>query len=369
MSKHRFEELMRFLRFDIRGTRAQRKVADRFCLVSELLAKFRENCIASYKPTANLTVDEMLYPCKVRCPFLQYMPSKLDKYGIKYWLICDAEKRYVLNIIPYLGKDEARPADRSLGEHVVLELAAPFLDKGRNITTDNFFTSLKLSESLQKRKTSLVGTLKRNRSEVPYCVRPGNDPLYSTTLYTSGDASLTSYQGKTKKNVLILSSMHSGCDINEESEKKIPETVEFYNNTKAGVDTIDQMCRKYSVRAATRRWPVHVFYNILDLAMINAHTIYKLITNKRIKRRAFILKVVDELAESWKERRQRSRAHQNPNTPPAEPAKRKRCQVMTSCRKQKGNKTSQICCKCNMPVCKGCQTGNVVCVVGDEAEA
>jgi len=215
-------------------------------------------------------------------------------------MLCDAKIRFILNIIPCLGKDETRPADCSLGEHVVLKLAAPFLGKGRNITTDNFFTSLKLTKSLQKKNTSLIGTLKRNSKEVPYCVRLGKDDLYATTLYKSGNVLLTSYQGKVKKNVLILSSMHSGCDIDKASAKKLPETVAFYNKTKAGVDSIDQMCRKYSVRAATRRWPVHVLYNILDLAMINAHTIYKLLTKKRIKRRTFILQVVDELGEPWK---------------------------------------------------------------------
>lgn len=180
---------------------------------------------------------------------------------------------------------------------------------------------------------------------------------------------LTSYQGKAKKNVLILSSMHSGCNIDEASTKKLPETVAFYNKTKAGVDCIDQMCRKYSVRAATRRWPVHVLYNILDLAMINAHTIYKLLTKKRIKRRTFILQVVDELAEPWKQQRCPHVAQPNPMEALVEPAKRKRCQIMTACRVQKGNKTTDKCSHCNKLVCKGCQSKTVLCVICAEAEA
>ena len=45
--------------------------------------------------------------------------------------------------------------------------------------------------------------------------------------------------------------------------KTKPESVMYYNNTKNGVDVPDQMARAYSVRG---RWPVAVFYNILDLA-------------------------------------------------------------------------------------------------------
>ncbi len=43
-------------------------------------------------------------------------------------------------------------------------------------------------------------------------------------------------------------------------------------------DVLDQMARKYSVKAAVRLWPVHVFYNILDLAGINAWILYREVT-------------------------------------------------------------------------------------------
>ena len=38
-----------------------------------------------------------------------------------------------------------------------------------------------------------------------------------------------------------------------ENKKKIQETVNFYNHTKYGVDVIDQMVRKYSVRIETKK--------------------------------------------------------------------------------------------------------------------
>lgn len=47
-------------------------------------------CI-SLKPTENLSIDEQLYPY-LRCTgFTLYKLSKLAKYGIKIWWICDAE--------------------------------------------------------------------------------------------------------------------------------------------------------------------------------------------------------------------------------------------------------------------------------------
>ena len=74
-----------------------------------------------------------------------------------------------------------------------------------------------------------------------------------------------------------MSTLHLDVEIPLHNNPEIkPETVLFYNNvlfynkTKAGVDVIDQIARKYSVKAASRRWLIHVFYIIIDLALINS---------------------------------------------------------------------------------------------------
>ena len=35
------------------------------------------------------------------------------------------------------------------------------------------------------------------------------------------------------------------------------------------------MARLYSCKAASRQWPMHVFYNVLDMSLINAWIVYK----------------------------------------------------------------------------------------------
>ena len=83
-----------------------------------------------------------------------------------------------------------------------------------------------------------------------------------------------------------------------ESEKKKPETVEFYNKTRRGVDVADQMARQYSVKAGTLRWPFAVFYNIVDLAGINAFVLYKKRTADKFSRRDFLFKHATELLKT-----------------------------------------------------------------------
>ena len=163
VGRNRFCEIMRFLRFDLRSTRLSRLQTNKFAFISAVWDKFVENCIVCYKPGENITGDEQLFPTKARCRFTQYMANKPEKFGIKFWIAVDLESKYILNAIPYLGKDETRPATQRLSESVVIKLVEPYLGKGRNATADNFFTSIHLATQLRKKMTSLVGTLNKCR--------------------------------------------------------------------------------------------------------------------------------------------------------------------------------------------------------------
>ena len=82
------------------------------------------------------------------------------------------------------------------------------------------------------------------------------------------------------------------------SEKKKQETMEFYNKSKC-VNVADQMARLYSIKAGTLRWPVPVFYKVLDLAGINTFVLYKKRTSDKVSRRDFLFKLATELCEDY----------------------------------------------------------------------
>ena len=354
MSRNRFKEIMRFIRFDVKSTRSLRLQTDKFALASTPWNTFIENSILCYKAGENITIDEQLFPSKARCRWTQYIASKPDKFGIKFWLAVDCASKYLVNGFPYLGKDDSRPPGVRLGDSVVMKLMKPYIGKGRNVTTDNFFTSLKLAEDLMRNKTSIVGTVNRVRRELPPSVHDVKPALHSTKLHRYSDISLTTYRCKPKKNVVLMSSLHPTVTIGND-EKKLPETVHFYNNTKYGVDVVDQMARKYSVKASSRRWPVHVFYNILDLAAINAWVLYKEVTGKTITRQDFILQLAEELSAAYaKERQTKALSSEtfgtDRETPTTAKMKRRHCQIA----KCKGLKTVDTCTCCHKAVCTQC---------------
>ena len=99
---------------------------------------------------------------------------------------------------------------------------------------------------------SLLETLNKNQREIPCEIKNMSDEYYTTKLYKSEDILLTVYQEK-PKNVLLLSTLHTDAAI-ADNQKKTPKTIKCYNETKYGVDVVDQMACKYTVRTMTRRW-------------------------------------------------------------------------------------------------------------------
>ena len=179
-----------------------------------------------------------------------------------------------------------------------MTLMKPLMSKGRNVTTDNYFTLFLLAKELKTKKAGLVQTMNKVRLELPASAKRSQE-RYSSKLTKTGDRAIsTVYQCEPKKNVCVLSSLHMSVELGE-SEKKKPEKMEFYNKSKCDVDVANQMARQCSVKAGTRWWPVAVFYNILGLAGINAFVLHKKQTGDKISRRDFLFKFTTELREDY----------------------------------------------------------------------
>lgn len=167
---------------------------------------------------------------------------------------------------------------------------------------NNFFTSLRLARSLLQRKTTLTGTLRGNKKEIPKEVQmTKDDALYSSQFaFTEGDnITLVSYKAKKNKTVFLLSSAHSSKQISA-SEKQKPEIVLNYNGDKGAVDTADEMLKAYSTKAATKRWPLAVFFNLIDIVCLDAFIICHDADIEKKSRREFLISLGKSLSASVK---------------------------------------------------------------------
>ncbi|XP_046960296.1 piggyBac transposable element-derived protein 4-like [Vanessa cardui] len=303
MSAERFNFLIKCLRFDDKQTRDERKFVDKFTHIRELWQKLIDNFQKWYTPGSYITVDEQLVGFRGRCPFRMYIPNKPNKYGIKLVMAADVNSKYIINCIPYLGKG-TDPQKQPLASFFIKEVTAPLHGSNRNITMDNWFTSVPLADELlvSPYNLTLVGTLRSNKREIPKNIKNSKSRSIGTSMFCyDGDKTLVSFKAKSNKMVFLLSTIHDQPTINETTGK--PEIIHFYNGTKGAVDTVDQMCSNMSTNRKTMRWPMCIFYNMLNLAAINAYAIY--VSNnvrnhkKPMSRRDFVMKLGDQLMEPW----------------------------------------------------------------------
>ena len=88
---------------------------------------------------------------------------------------------------------------------------------------------------------TLVGTVRKNKRFLPSNMQPTEEkPVCSTKFATIVMQQSVHMWQKKKKTVVLLPSMHMSGEV-EESQSVKPEIIKYYNKTKDGVDTMDEM--------------------------------------------------------------------------------------------------------------------------------
>lgn len=309
MALRRFRFLMRCLRMDNVRTREERKSQDNLAAVRNVLEKVVGNCQKYYTVGKYTTIDEMLWSFRGRCRFRMYIPNKPARYGIKVFSLVDSRSFYTYNMEVYCGKQQPGPFFVSnTSSDVVNRLCLPLSQSRRNVTMDNWFTSVEVANNLLKNhQLTVVGTLRKNKRQIPtefFLKRPEKSSMFAFTE----DMTMVSYIPKLNRQVILLSTLHHDDSIDIESgEDTKPEIITFYNSTKGGVDMVDQLCAKYNVARNTRRWPMVILYGLLNIIGINAFVIYKTNVNTDIQRRVFLKQLGKELVMDYMKTRACSR--------------------------------------------------------------
>lgn len=114
----------------------------------------------------------------------------------------------------------------------------------------------------------------------------------STVFGFDRQLTLASYVPKKGKAVILLSSMHQDATTDASQNSK-PEIILHYNDTKSGVDNLDHLSRLYTCKRKIKRWPMTIFFNVVDCAAVAAYVVWTAAypdwnANKRYRRRLFL---------------------------------------------------------------------------------
>ena len=101
-------------------------------LLNVLLGSFQ----SSFYPGCEVSVDESMVGFKGRVAFKQYCPLKPTKHGLKAFVLSDSRTGYILNVIPYTGREVREQFLSSVRQdlpvlaQIVVALLENYLDKG-----------------------------------------------------------------------------------------------------------------------------------------------------------------------------------------------------------------------------------------------
>lgn len=210
ISEKRYKVLIACLRFDDAQTREVRKTNNKAAAISDIFEKVISNSKTVYCPSAHLTIDEMLISFRGRCAFKIYMPKKPKKYGIKVMCLTDAKTSYLYNGYIYTGKGSDgvgltdKQRELSIPTQSLIRLCTGIEGSNRNITADNYFSSIEGVDELGKRKLTYVGTMRKDKRCIPPEFLPSNSRPVQTALYGfRKEATLLSFVPKKKQSCML----------------------------------------------------------------------------------------------------------------------------------------------------------------------
>ncbi|XP_014487785.1 PREDICTED: piggyBac transposable element-derived protein 4-like isoform X3 [Dinoponera quadriceps] len=252
MPRDRFFDISSFLHFtDNEKENKDDRIRKIRNIVDYLNAKF---CYL-YTPDSEVAIDEACF-------------------GIKFYKLCESTSSYCIRFKIYVGKNKIQGSDIPATESVVMEVAQPILKKGYTLYMDNFYSSPHLFLTLLKNDTNAVGTVRKNRKNMP--------KVFSSMKLKKGEVKTLSSHGllalkwRDKKDVHILSTKHSNADLINTGKRRKNKGGDSENIIK----------------------PASVLEYNKDMAFYNAHVLYsKINCTTKAGITSFRLAIAEELLE------------------------------------------------------------------------
>jgi len=137
---------------------------------------------------------------------------------------------------------------------------------------DNFFSSPRLFDDLDRRKINSCGTGRPNRRDMPSDFGPKQLKLKKGDVRVRTRRGLTALVWKDRREVYMLTNMDTPpaegnfCDSNHPMK---PHIMEQYNQHMGYVDSSDRTANSYSMSRCTLKWTTKLFFHLLDLTVFS----------------------------------------------------------------------------------------------------
>lgn len=269
--------------------------------IKKVIAKITVKLNLGWKANIDLSVDESMIKYKGRkIIFVQYMPRKPIKHGIKVFCLCDADTGYLLAFEVFTG-EHAGGSTWDIIERLIIQSGLQD-ETGRRLFMDNYYTTMKVVTKLYEKYgwvcagITVVQTKKkasaREKNDFPFTkitnsardlVDRGWTRRATQTMKTSSGATyiVQATIWKDKKIVGWLHTIAVGSEV-VKARRRIkghryavkfdaPLVQKKYSVGFNGVDLSDKDSAKYSTSLRTNRWYLRIFFFVIDRVV---HSMY-----------------------------------------------------------------------------------------------
>ena len=284
MSRDRFREILRYVHL-VNNKKAPSRSNphfDKLWKVRPILDVLSNTAPKLYRLHQQISIDESMIGTKCRLSFIQYLPKKPTKWGIKVWACCDAITGYIYSFDIYTGADPRNPNHpKGLAYGVVMKLMDLLNGKGHILYTDNFYSSPELFVDLLMKGTLATGTVRQNRRNFPMPVK-GELKMSRGEVKFAYYKELTATHWYDNRDIFCLSTNFSDSLTSvrrrvgkEVKDIQCPDIIDDYNKHMGGVDLADQAMCYYSIGRKIMKWWRRIFWRMHDQAITNAFVLFK----------------------------------------------------------------------------------------------
>ena len=289
-TRNRFREIQRFVHFvdpNVPRPLAGEPGHDRLFVIKPVLDHLQEKFMSLYMMDKNIAIDESMIPFKGHLSWIQRMPQKPVKVGIKVFVVAESSTGYCWNFQVYVGKVREQHddfGDLGVTDMVVINLMAPLTHQGYQLYLDNYYTSVPLLLYLSWKGILACGTMRKNRKYFPRDQLSANVKKMKRGEYLWASCkSLNAMVWIDSKPVYFLSSIHDqslGEPVTRNKKNKegvyekvnttCPQLAIDYNKHMIAVDRSDQNAIVRKDRKQ-KRYYMRIFIAFLMKSIHNAY--------------------------------------------------------------------------------------------------
>lgn len=346
MEYKRFQFLLENLRFCNKTNEKSVLEFDIMNRIRKFFDIFAMNCRTAFNIGNVVVIDEVVLPIHGPCPFRYDIKKKSIQRGIKMVLLVDASNMYVSNMDvitdPYFGV-----------EYIVKKLVQHLSGSGKVIVMDSWYTSISLIDKLKNEDHLFsIAALKPTDELIPPPFLSNSRKIKSLmTGFMDNGITITSYINAESKAVNVLT---NDCRYYRKVATYNASAVATYEKNQSIVEVIDILMHYYTAMQNTNDWTLSLFFNLLNIASINAQVIWlSQATTGVVQRRFFIKDLSIGLLNHEQNRNSLLVKKQRvPDTQCLIPMSTNRRKCTQCWQNRVDRRTKQNCQKCGVATCK-----------------